>query len=221
MLTRAKVLDAALVLVDENGPDGLTMRGLAERLDVTATAIYHYFEGREAILEALLDGICATIVSDAPRRGDWRSQLRDLLATMVDQALAHPTASAWAITAYARRPPMLRLHEAILEILADAGFDVAAAVQVKGAVLRFCIGHIVLNEAAPGHAWRRLPKGSFPHYRATGPALDHFDASEHFIIGLGALLDGLEERIPRHRRPRQRPSTATPLTEKASSPQPT
>src|SRR6266508_4254417 len=47
VLTPDKILDAALELVDATGPDGLTMRRLADRLGVTATAIYHYFDGRD------------------------------------------------------------------------------------------------------------------------------------------------------------------------------
>jgi AcrR family transcriptional regulator len=169
----------------------MTMRRLAERLDVTATAIYHYFDGRDAILEALMDRVCARIVSEASTDGTWEERLRVLLTVMVEGAVAHPQASAWAIKAYARRPPMLRLHEAILAVLFEAGFTPEAAVHVKGALLRFCIGHISLNEAQPGHEWRRLPKTSLPHYRATGPALDAFDPAAHFRIGLDALLAGL------------------------------
>jgi AcrR family transcriptional regulator len=200
MLSSDKILDAALELVDAAGPENLTMRRLAERLGVTATAIYHYFDGREAILEALVDRVCVVIVADAPRVGSWQGRLRALLTAMVDAAIAHPTASAWAITAYARRPPMLRLHEAILVILDDAGFSPEAAVHVKGALLRFCIGHLALHEAAPGHEWRRLSRRAYPRYRATGPALDTFDEAEHFRVGLGALLKGLSAEFAAERR---------------------
>ncbi len=210
MLTPDKILDAALELVDATGPDGLTMRRLADRLGVTATAIYHYFDGREAILEALLDRVCGIIVGDAPHDGPWDVRLKGLLTTMVDQAIAHPTASAWAITAYARRPPMLRLHEAILVILDDAGFTPEAAVHVKGAALRFCIGHLALQEAAPGHQWRRLPKNAFPKYRAAGPALDAFDPAEHFRLGLDALLVGLTSGPLAPRKVRRRAPALTP-----------
>jgi AcrR family transcriptional regulator len=191
MLTAGKILDAALALVDEGGVENLTMRRLAERLDVSATAIYHYFDGRDALLQALMDRVCAQIVSTAPASGSWDERLRGMLTAMVEYALAHPRAATWAIIAYARRPPMLRLHEAILMVLADAGFSPDASVHVKGALLRFCVGHITLNESAQGHEWRRLPKTSFPHYRATGPALDAFDPAAHFRIGLDALLAGL------------------------------
>jgi TetR/AcrR family tetracycline transcriptional repressor len=191
MLTADKILDAALTLVDERGVDNLTMRSLAGRLDVTATAIYYYFDGRDAILEALLDRLCARIASDTPAEGSWDERLQVLLSAMVEQAIAHPKASAWAIVTHARRPPMLRLHEAILSVLLGAGFPPERAMHMKGALLRFCVGHITLNEAADGHQWRQLPKKAFPNYRATGPSLDAFDPAEHFRFGLQALLAGL------------------------------
>jgi AcrR family transcriptional regulator len=204
MLTRDAILDAALELVDRDGSDKLTMRPLAERLGVTATAIYHYFDGRDAVIEALVDRVCSTIVSDSAGDGPWDVRLTALLTTMVDQAAAHPATAAWIITTYARRPPMLQLHEAMLEILTDAGFTPEDAVQIKGAMLRLCIGHLMLREAAPGHEWRKLPKNSFPCYRAAGPALDAFDPAAHFRLALDALLVGLQDRIgPPRRRPRR------------------
>jgi AcrR family transcriptional regulator len=195
VLSRQAILDAALDLVDDAGPENLTMRGLAQRLGTTATAIYYYFDGRDQLVEALLEGVCATIVTRQERTGTWQEQLCSLLRAMVDQALEHPRASMWAVTTYARQPPMLQLHEAMLEILDDAGFAPDTAIHIKGAALRCCIGHIALNEARPGHAWRQVSKQTFPHYYATGPALDRFDAAEHLEIGLNALLDGLEAKL--------------------------
>jgi AcrR family transcriptional regulator len=192
VLSREAILDAALDLVDEVGPGNLTMRGLAQRLGVTAAAIYYYFDGRDQLVEALLDEVCLRIVARYERVGSWQDQLCDLLRAMVDHAVAHPTASMWAVTTYARQPPMLRLHEAILEILGDAGFDPETATQIKGAALRFCIGHLAMSEARPGHAWRQVSKRSFPRYYASGPALDRFDPAEHFELGLRALLRGLD-----------------------------
>ena len=54
MLTRERIVEAGLAIVDEQGHERLTMRGLAQRLGVTATAIYHYVDGRDDLLEAIL-----------------------------------------------------------------------------------------------------------------------------------------------------------------------
>jgi TetR/AcrR family tetracycline transcriptional repressor len=193
MLTREKIVEAGLAIVDEQGQERLTMRGLAQRLGVTATAIYHYVEGRDELLEAILDHVCAAIVADADDSGDWRHRLSSLLESLIEHSMTHPAASVWAITSYARQEPMLRLHEAILATLDDAGFPPREAVRIKGILLRFCVGHLVLHESAPGHEWRTLPKDRFPHYRAAGPALDVSRPAEVFTSGLTLLITGLAE----------------------------
>ncbi len=193
MLTRERIIEEGLAIVDEQGQEHLTMRGLAQRLGVTATAIYHYVDGRDELLEAILDHVCATIVASADHTGDWQHRLSSLLESLIEHSMTHPSASAWAITSYARKEPMLRLHEAILATLADAGFPPPEAVRIKGILLRFCVGHLVLHESAPGHEWRTLPQDRFPHYRAAGPALDASRPADVFATGLALLIAALPE----------------------------
>ena len=47
------VLCAALEILDELGPDGFTVRAIAERADVAPMAIYNHFEGKNGVLEAI------------------------------------------------------------------------------------------------------------------------------------------------------------------------
>lgn len=186
------ILDAAIELIDEQGgPEHLTMRAVGQRLDVTAPAIYHYFEGRDELVEAIVARVCATIVADAPDEGDWVTRLQGLTISLVDHAADLPSSSLWAITEFAHRPPMLRLHEAILDILLGAGLTVEAAVRIKGAVLRLCVGHLALQSVEPGHEWHQLPGEQFPRYRRAGPTMDTIDRRGLFIDALDALLAGL------------------------------
>lgn len=52
-LSRERITQAALDLVEERGLKGLTMRALGESLGVEAMAIYHYFPSKEALLQAV------------------------------------------------------------------------------------------------------------------------------------------------------------------------
>ncbi|HSQ21464.1 MAG TPA: helix-turn-helix domain-containing protein, partial [Coriobacteriia bacterium] len=45
-LTRDEILAAALVIVDEGGPDALSMRKLASALGVEAMTLYHHFTNK-------------------------------------------------------------------------------------------------------------------------------------------------------------------------------
>ena len=54
--TRDAILKAARKIVRDEGIDGLTLRKVAAEIDYTATAIYEYFSGKEALVGALCDG---------------------------------------------------------------------------------------------------------------------------------------------------------------------
>src|SRR4051794_30416259 len=52
---RTRILDAARALFLEEGVEAVTMRRVAKRVGVTATALYRHFEGKDALLGAVLD----------------------------------------------------------------------------------------------------------------------------------------------------------------------
>lgn len=49
---REQILDEAIRLLEEHGSIGFRLHDLAERLDVTVSALYYHFRNREAIIQA-------------------------------------------------------------------------------------------------------------------------------------------------------------------------
>ncbi len=58
-VNRARIVEAALALVDESGLEALTIRRVAARLDVGAMSIYYYVANKEAILDGVFDLVIA------------------------------------------------------------------------------------------------------------------------------------------------------------------
>jgi AcrR family transcriptional regulator len=50
---REKILDVALAILNESGPEAITSRAIAERMGVAHMLLYTYFENQAAILRAL------------------------------------------------------------------------------------------------------------------------------------------------------------------------
>ena len=48
--TEEAILEAARNVLAEGGVGALSMRSLAERVGVSATAIYHHFDGKDALV---------------------------------------------------------------------------------------------------------------------------------------------------------------------------
>jgi len=55
METRARILQESGELLRQKGMAGFSMRGVAERVGVTATALYRHFKDKDALLATLLD----------------------------------------------------------------------------------------------------------------------------------------------------------------------
>src|SRR2546429_3970851 len=73
-LTRDRLVGAALELVNEEGLEGLSMRALADRLEVKAASLYWHVRDRRELLELLAESILDGV--GRPRRGtDWRQRV--------------------------------------------------------------------------------------------------------------------------------------------------
>src|SRR5919109_1657588 len=70
-LTRERLVEAALELVNEEGLEGLSMRALAEKLEVKAASLYWHVRDRRELLERLGESILET-VSRPRQRATWR-----------------------------------------------------------------------------------------------------------------------------------------------------
>lgn len=58
--THARIFGAARALFDEKGPDGISMRKIADIVGITPMAIYKHYPDKDALLNALmLDGFAA------------------------------------------------------------------------------------------------------------------------------------------------------------------
>lgn len=51
--TREEILKTALAIISESGPDSLSMRGLADRVDYSAAGLYEYFDSKDDIIDAV------------------------------------------------------------------------------------------------------------------------------------------------------------------------
>src|SRR5260370_3403266 len=87
-LSRRRLVSEALGLVQEQGLDALSMRRLADRLNVKAASLYWHVRDRRELLELLAESILGRVA--ASRAGAWRP---DLLATAA--ALHDVVGSQW------------------------------------------------------------------------------------------------------------------------------
>ena len=132
-LTRERIVETAVALIDSDGVSALTMRRLGARLEVEAMSLYRYVNGREDLLEAVVDALVGTIEIPAPGQlqpGDgWQAFLQHLAHDVRRLAHEHPSAFPLIATRHPAapwlRPPLrsLRVVEGFLQGLRARGFS--------------------------------------------------------------------------------------------------
>ena len=88
------IMRAALDLFVERGFHGTSVPSVAEKAHVAAGTIYHYFEGKEALVNAIFQrwkmAMSGEILRDFPFQASPREQFRTVWERMAVFAVAHP-----------------------------------------------------------------------------------------------------------------------------------
>lgn len=91
-LTRERLVEAALALIGEEGLEGLSMRALADRLDVKAASLYWHVRDRRELVELLAESILESV--RRPRAGGgWRRAVLDIGAALGRRVTAQKDAA--------------------------------------------------------------------------------------------------------------------------------
>lgn len=150
-LTREAVLAAALQIVDELDVDGLTMRRVAADLGVDPMTLYRHVDGKEALLDGIVESLWRQVAQQRLEVSDWADALRSFAASLRAVVRAHPAATALLLTRPAVPRPTLEAFEALLDLLRGAGFDDRDAARLIRVVTS-----VVLTEAAGALTYRAL-----------------------------------------------------------------
>lgn len=199
-LSRDAVLEAALRVIDRGGLEACTMRAVAAELGVEAMSLYWHVDGKDA----LMDGVVQRVLSELPRAPappvDWRAGLESFARGMRGVALTHPNAvpllAARAGSAYAAAG---WISEGAIATVEAAGFDRQTAIRAARTVARYVVGFTLAeagDRGAPRRAPRERPSAALDELL---DALAHDDPEELFGFGLECLVDGLEVRLTRSR----------------------
>lgn len=176
---RQEILDAALALTDEGGLDAVSMRAVAQRVGVTAMALYPHFSGKEA----LLDGLVGRVLADLPRPdpdGSWQDRLGAMAHAVRELAHRHPSVVPLLFSRPAVTPDAVRVVDAIYQALLDAGVPPDQVARLERMLSTFVLGYVVsevggrFSRGTLGTRERRgqLPGTELPAHHQLGSWLD-------------------------------------------------
>ena len=196
-LSRERILRAALDLVEREGRAALSMRRLAQELDVWPMAVYRYFGDKDELLAALVEETTGRI-SLPGGGGPWRSRLAALLREANRVLRGRPGGLEVDPERALLSPSGLRLSQAGIELLEEAGFARGEAVLAWRSLFAYAVG---AARGAPAESERTALAGlSDEQYAELGDVahdlLGEAGVEGGFEYGLERLLDGLEARQP-------------------------
>ena len=203
-LNRERLLTTAITIADAAGIAALTMRSLAQALDVKPMSLYHHVANKEEILDGIIDVVFGEIELPPPEV-DWRSAMR-LRAMSARQVLArHPWATPLMESRRNPGPVTLGHHDAVIGILRRGGFSVQLTAHAYSLLDAYIYGFALQEaglpfdrETGPEVAeamMAEFPSGAYPHL--TELAMKHvlqpgYDYGDEFEFGLDLILDGFE-----------------------------
>jgi AcrR family transcriptional regulator len=212
-LSEEAVVDAALAILKSDGLEAVTMRRVAAALDTGAASLYVYVSGREALLQAMLDRVTATIELEPPDPSCWRAQLHSLLVRMHRALVAHPGMAAMTLADPPTTEAVLTVVENLLGILLAGGLDPQDAAWACDIFVLLVTGVASEDDVrrARGHsdddhheqidkiykAFAGLPRDRFPLVAAHSAEMVAGDGDERFRFAIDVVIEGLVARAAR------------------------
>jgi len=151
-LTRVRIIEAALEIIDDEGLGALNMRRLAAAVGVRPMSLYHHVPSKESILDAVAECIAEAALGDrgaqsAGARGrgtsratGWRERTRELFIGLYELVQDHPRALPLISTAVLRTPRGRRWMEELMGLLLGAGFTPDQAASLFHTLGAYTIG---------------------------------------------------------------------------------
>lgn len=205
-LSRDRVVDAALALMDDAGLDALTMPRLADRLGVGTMSLYRHVDDKDDLVNAVAEQVLSGVEVPAGAPDDWEGRVVGYLRALREQAIAHPALSRILADRGLTVGPVFDRLEEVHAILRAAGFSTTDAVRSFYALLTYVFGFVMWElprvhqqpGAAYTSAWTasldRLDADAYPTLHALRDTLPTTASSDQFEYGLDHLVRSLRPR---------------------------
>ncbi|MFC5646213.1 TetR/AcrR family transcriptional regulator C-terminal domain-containing protein [Kitasatospora cinereorecta] len=194
LLSREIIARAALAVVDEDGPGGLTMRALADRLGVKAASLYNHVDGKDELLDAVAELVNAEIDLAPLDDPDWRTGLAAYARGYRAVFLRHPNTIALLARRRVEAGRQLLTYDTLLAALTRAGLAPADAAEAAAALDYLVLGSALETFTAGFTRDTAAYRPDYPSLAGAleasadrGPGLD----DRGFELALGLLLSGL------------------------------
>ncbi|SEL30658.1 TetR/AcrR family transcriptional regulator [Nonomuraea pusilla] len=215
LLTRERIVTAAVDVLDAEGLDALTMRRVGAQLGVAAMSLYRHVPNRDALLAAVVDHLFAEAVAEPLREDGWADALIRFAAAYRGTLLAHPHAVPLLATHPVDVETGTALLAGLLERFAASGIEPQDALLAVQSVGVYVLGHALAQVGTPPGTDEPPPPADTDTDTDTGDAAAAF-YDHWFDTGLRAMVTGFEHRLTGISQGASRPTPTTRTARDAS-----
>ena len=206
-LSRERIIDAAIELLDSGGEAALTFRSLSAHLATGPGAIYGHVANKHDLLLAACDAVVSRTVEPGMAGASPQATVRALALALFDAMDAHPWIGS-ALSWTAGQLTMVRIIECIGQQLHALGVAPEKHWASVSALLNYILGVGGQNAAnaqaasargagrgevlgAVAEAWSGLDAGQYPFVRSVAAQMRAHDDRADFLFGIDLILQGV------------------------------
>jgi AcrR family transcriptional regulator len=214
-LSRDRIIEASIELLDQSGENGLTFSALSERLATGPGAIYWHIANKSDLLTAACDAIVARTMNAPLADAAPEATIRALSLGVFDAIDAHP----WVGSALMRAPghmPLVRVLERIGQQVRALGVPDDQQWAAVSALMAYILG-VSGQNAANGQlarmrnldrsdfleklstTWLQLDPTEYPFTRSVAGLMRDHDDRLDYIAGIDLILRGMDSTRRRRR----------------------
>jgi AcrR family transcriptional regulator len=201
-LSRDAIVEEALRQITAEDGGAMSLRKIAKALDTGPASLYAYVNDLTELQALVLDRALEAVKVDGAT-GSWRDRLEELLRSYAELLVGSPAVALMAFRTTAVGPNALRIAEALLEILAEAGVDQANAAWAIDMLTMFVTAVAAehahgSDPAAPdgpvAQAINRAPANEYPRVHAARNEIMSGTGEQRFAWSLDVLIRGILSR---------------------------
>src|SRR5580704_10282093 len=206
-LSRERIIEASIELLDSSGEEGLTFRALSERLATGPGAIYWHIANKSDLLAAACDAVVARTMNETVVTTPEKT-IRAVALSLFDVIDEHPWVGS-ALTSSPGLSPIVRILERIGQQVRALGVPDKRQWASVGALMAYILGVSRQNAAngelartrgldrsdfldAVSTAWSQLDPKAYPFARSVARQIRDHDDRVDFLAGIDLILTGIK-----------------------------
>jgi TetR/AcrR family tetracycline transcriptional repressor len=198
-LGREAIVQAALQVLDRDGFANLTLRRVADELNVQAPALYWHVKDKTELIDYMAEAMLQTEFSDLkPRKDDesWQDWLMTTMGRL--RTVMHSRRDGGRIVTGAHLSPaftLVKLFELSFESLTSDGVSLRRADVIVATVVHFVFGRVIEEQSGPTPEQRNLINlnelfSDYPLFLETVKLTKDSSYSDEFTMSLRFIIAG-------------------------------